>query len=569
MAEQPMRQQSAAVSARYRTRISHRSIARQSARLVVFMPIVLLSHIGLAEEFSAKSPSLRDVSEAVAAARDGDVVSVPSGTAVWTAPLTISKHITLRGTGAGSTVIVDEVKPLVTKEAFGRDKVHNPRPQARPRAHVRKENRTLPAQTGGKQRYLLFISLEKDLPFRMTGLTFRGGDSNVQKVFNGLVRISGNSHSLRIDHCTFDQLHGTNLALNGFLWGVVDHCRFNTASVHPITIKHDRWNGATFGNGSWADNSYWGSEKFLFIEDNVFENSTNKSAIDAFEGARFVVRHNQFHNCGVTAHGTEGQGRGTKQIEEYDNSYNWDNARGGAAQIRSGSIVTFNNKSKGLMSGHVLQVYRPFHKSPHWGPVNGKNLYDDNEPKSVTGYWERGTHTGASGSFDVVDSTKNWTTNQWYSPGSLFMVRNITTESASTLNYVWALANTSNTITCSKLVFESDQRTTFNKGDVYEIWKVNRALDQPGSGKTVLLQGMGNWPSTAQPMNQANEPCYSWNNKNAVTGADIKLTASGPQIKEGRDFFNGTPKPGYTPYTYPHPLTGPAPPTNLQIASQP
>ena len=398
MAEQSMRQHSAAISARYRIRISHRSVAIQGARLIVFTAAVLLTQIGLAEEFSAKTPSLTDVSEAVAAARDGDVVSVPAGTAVWTTPLIISKHITLRGAGAGSTVIVDEVEPPLTKQAFGRDKPHDPRPQAQPRANVRRKDRTLPAQTGGKQRYLLFISLEKDLPFRMTGLMFRGGQSNVQKAFEGVVRIRGNSHSLRIDHCTFDQLHGTNLALNGFLWGVVDHCRFNTTSVYPITIKHNTWNGATFGNGSWADDPHWGSEKFVFIEDNIFENSTNKSAIDAFEGARFVVRHNQFHNCGVTAHGTEGQGRGTKQVEEYDNSYNWDSARGAAAQIRSGSILTFNNKSKGVTAGHVLQVYRPFHKSPHWGPVNGKNLYDENEPKSVTGYWERGTHTGASGS---------------------------------------------------------------------------------------------------------------------------------------------------------------------------
>ncbi len=31
-------------------------------------------------------------------------------------------------------------------------------------------------------------------------------------------------------------------------------------------------------------------------------------------------------------------------------------------------------------------------------------------------------------------------------------------------------------------------------------------------------------------------------------------SASIPWITEGRDFFN-TPMPGYTPYTYPHPLT--------------
>jgi hypothetical protein len=45
----------------------------------------------------------------------------------------------------------------------------------------------------------------------------------------------------------------------------------------------------------------------------------------------------------------------------------------------------------------------------------------------------------------------------------------------------------------------------------------------------------------------------------------LSLRASQPSIKEGRYFFNETPKPAYTPFTYPHPLTGPAQPRNLQI----
>jgi hypothetical protein len=483
-----------------------------------------------AAEVNAKSASLVDVSSALTLAKDGDTVKVPAGVVTWTSTLYITKNVTLLGAGASSTIVTNGITGLASRPP------------------------------------LITIDLARNLPFRMSGFTFRGGVATANES-NGEIRANGISHSFRIDNCTFDQLHGTNLALNGFLWGVVDHCRFNTASVHPITLNHRSWNGATYGNGSWADDPYWGSEKFLFIEDNVFENTTDTCAIDAFEGARFVVRHNKFHNCDVTVHGTEGQGRGAKQVEEYSNSFVYDSGTGAAAQIRSGSLLTFNNTTKNFKCGHVLQAYRPFHKSPHWGPVNGKNLYDQNEPNSVTGYWARGTHTGASGSYNVVDSTKNWATNQWYSSGSVFMVRNITTETTSTLNYVWALSNNSNTITCSNIVWESDKKTTFNKGDVYEIWKVNRALDQPGSGKTALLKGLGDWPTTMQPVSQGNEPCYSWNNKDVVTGADMKLGSSEPQIMEGRDFFNGTPKPGYTPFTYPHPLTSIAPPADLRIAS--
>src|SRR5436305_3746780 len=34
----------------------------------------------------------------------------------------------------------------------------------------------------------------------------------------------------------------------------------------------------------------------------------------------------------------------------------------------------------------------------------------------------------------------------------------------------------------------------------------------------------------------------------------MDIVAQQPSIKSGRDYFNRTPKPGYTPFVYPHPL---------------
>jgi hypothetical protein len=67
---------------------------------------------------------------------------------------------------------------------------------------------------------------------------------------------------------------------------------------------------------------------------------------------------------------------------------------------------------------------------------------------------------------------------------------------------------------------------------------------------------------------QPSDPWYAWNN------GSYKLVPNGgcssPQVQSGRDYFNNgtTPKAGYTPYTYPHPLQGtggasPNPPTAL------
>lgn len=60
----------------------------------------------------------------------------------------------------------------------------------------------------------------------------------------------------------------------------------------------------------------------------------------------------------------------------------------------------------------------------------------------------------------------------------------------------------------------------------------------------------GNWPS------QELDPAYAWGNVNDTGTAEfvtIRCQESQNHIQEGRDFYNGTPKPGYTPYAYPHP----------------
>ena len=175
--------------------------------------------------------------------------------------------------------------------------------------------------------------------------------------------------------------------------------------------------------------------------------------------------------------------------------------------------------------------------------------------KKTVGYWETGKHTGADGATVLTDSTKKWAVNQWYAPGATFIVRNIT-QKAAAANPVdtlqsFAISNTANTITCSALTV-TGKRLTFNTGDTYQIWKIAHSLDQPGLGKGELLTGLPGRP--AMWPKQITEPCYSWNNISKEDGRAINLSSTEPSIKEGRDFFNGTPKPDYKPYVYPHPL---------------
>ena len=100
--------------------------------------------------------------------------------------------------------------------------------------------------------------------------------------------------------------------------------------------------------------------------------------------------------------------------------------------------------------------------------------------------------------------------------------------------------------------------------------------------------GQNGWPcldqigrGTGQYPNQPSVPLYVWNNGSALgcsTGGscanNITMSDDGDaHVKVGRDFINNgtTPKPGYTPFTYPHPLAGgnepvrPNPPTEVTI----
>jgi hypothetical protein len=81
------------------------------------------------------------------------------------------------------------------------------------------------------------------------------------------------------------------------------------------------------------------------------------------------------------------------------------------------------------------------------------------------------------------------------------------------------------------------------------------ALWQIGRGKNTT-----NPPNTGS--DQALDPVYCWNN--VFKNGPVSLSPT--YIQDGRDFYSNTMKPGYTPYTYPHPLTGGSgPPTNAKV----
>jgi hypothetical protein len=103
-------------------------------------------------------------------------------------------------------------------------------------------------------------------------------------------------------------------------------------------------------------------------------------------------------------------------------------------------------------------------------------------------------------------------------------------------------------------------------------------LDQIGCGKTTGTIPTSNFCNSPRAWSQASEPAYFWSNTlNGSTDTPTPPTRSGCNTECGvtqyevnftalnTDYFNSA-KPGYTPYTYPHPLRKePSAPKNLRM----
>src|SRR5438132_6123674 len=332
------------------------------------------------------------------------------------------------------------------------------------------------------------------------------------------------------------------------------------------------------GDGAWAAATAFGSEKFFFVEDNYLKNGSNFNEFagntDDLRGGRWVFRHNHCYDIELQSHGTEsGRYRGGRAREIYNNDFHNGHAHG-TGGIRSGVTITHDNTYDGVQPTHglVLEAYRVFFKWPAcpFGGATGDTPWDVNDTEGngtyVAGHspnlYASGTVSSGS-STTLVDTTKSWAPNQW---------QNFTAKRLSDNQVAFIDSNTSNTLTVEYYP-DSGGGAIWKAGDQYQIHRALILLDQPGRGQGDLITGttpINSTTGTAAWPHQALEPTYSWNDKYTPTGASVNIqigTGNGPLQHAGRDYYNNTPMPGYTPYTYPHPLVSgvPAAPSSLRV----
>jgi hypothetical protein len=406
---------------------------------------------------------------------------------------------------------------------------------------------------------------------RVSGLKLNAGSGGTSTGSRGIISVSGVSTvpNLRIDNCDFPSPRMRPIVFFGSVWGVIDHCAFTHGPwVGGINIRHATWKGVgDYGDNSWADSSNWGSEQAIFIEDCTFNSFGGSTFIDGDAGMRVAVRYNTINVSEAGNHGTETsqRWRSGRTFEMYKNRIVGcdtripNNCSGGAKEsgwclyVRGGGALFWGNYVDQMDSLVKFDLYRLWFKATPWGQADGKNGWDKNYPS----VFDSGTATGSS-SLTMIDTTKNWSANQWRSYSLL-------NKSAGTASAIGSNANNS-------IKYDGNPQgaaMTFSAGNSYEIRRVEVVLDSPGRGKGDMI----NINSPAWP-NEVLEPVRIWGNTlgpNFGRNNGKPIVPSPPQLVSGRDWYyspdDAAKLTGYTPYQYPHPLVGGVPTSPTPVPS--
>jgi len=299
----------------------------------------------------AVSCSQNDVQFAIDLAQDNDTVLVPAGNCSWANSVTIhNKSISVLGPGKENITIT-----LDGSSAF-----------------------SLKAATGGSNSS------------RISGFSFDVTDASA------CIEISceideGCSQSWRVDHNEFFNNSGsTKEMIFGFgnptcyPFGLIDNNIIHNGRVVVFGETYD-----TGGNSRWAEPLDIGTEKSVYVEDNIFYTSAYGAGyvnwIDGNVGTRYVFRFNTAYNAWTETHSVQGDDHRAQRLWELYNNTMICNDAGNCwmpMRMRGGTGVVFNNVTGGYNQDRIYldNVRSCFDYAPNWGMCNGNSWIDGNVP---------------------------------------------------------------------------------------------------------------------------------------------------------------------------------------------
>jgi hypothetical protein len=278
--------------------------------------------------------------------------------------------------------------------------------------------------------------------------------------------------------------------------------------------------------------------KNLRIHHNLFDGNKQWS-ISGKTGTYGVIDHNTFQG---SAHGITMSGRGNSDWSTLltlgtadfffieDNAFNWNDWYGNtgavAADFVNGGRIVFRNNS-------VKQGFFETHDRARsgWPSANAWEVYRNTFWTNST-KWKGIDLTAGTGVAWGNAFTGNWS----------YPIGGMDYKTAQPGSIPQCDGND-----------PADQNVAGQSG-----WRCQYQIGTQGYGSTATSY-----------------PAYFWNNLENGSATGMVVTAGASHVVAGRDYFNNgtTPKPGYVPYTYPHPLTqdgDPQPstlaaPTNLRV----
>lgn len=327
---------------------------------------------------------------------------------------------------------------------------------------------------------------------RMTALTIVGVATDPYVCSKGHVKVIGSTHSMRIDHITINPAITSSIFIGGDVWGLIDHFTFSGNFVTGVRVEHYGWNGFS----SWTD--LWGDASW-------------SAPIHYGTGEGLYIEDSSF--------------TGTSNVASAAAT---DCYSGGRFVFRHNTVSTLDIGSHGTDSDQR-------HRSCRWMEIYNNTFTYTTINQLGFIAWIR----GGTGLF-----FNNTVTATGYS-GTMVQVANCRDPGTgcagnTTGNFPpWGACDGTSSY---------DQNTTGQTGWI--------CVDQPGAGTSAQLG-----PDTAGGITPANtwvgnisDPIYVWNN--TLNGSAYNNTAGTTHVQNNRDYFVGTARPGYTAYTYPHPLQG-------------
>lgn len=297
---------------------------------VLLTSCLSITGTGYAATLNAASCSQAHILDAVASAREGDTVLVPSGSCSWGSSISLSKAIAIQGAGESTTI---------TSSGDSFFKING----------------------NGSGNY------------RISGMRFLGGSSTGTDI-----DIGGVWDSMRIDNIKWNTQSARGIMVGyGHAWDIL----FGGASIphqkvlidnidySPTSVKGGQPFILIYGRNhlAWQEEDGFGNDNFVFIEDSSFNfPSTEGYVTDAEFGSRFVFRYNRVTNGGVFMHdlGSTPRSRGNRAVEAYENTFtcNASDCGSGAAvainNTRGGTGIFFNNTITGYSLPTWNMLYR-------------------------------------------------------------------------------------------------------------------------------------------------------------------------------------------------------------------